>query len=298
MNKVFVALCSVAFFWSASVLMRLFAVRPIADCLAAALLASSYLQFCRTNFIKNFVGLIFLTLLLRQILQPLQSSSNIILNKRWFLLTASVFLGSVVSHTQTAFVAIFILLVFSYFIVRGHVTTERQRILSIFTATVLSLVLLLLIYKNRARINAVTWGNLFVFDAVFPLQILKLNGNSHPLGVEAMALMALNMLFLTRYVWRALWLKTAPATDTLVVLLIVCNSKPVLCRCRSAMGFSPAPDFDSADSPCDCSATTTLHTESTSPLGVFLCLCTFSGFHHYVLFSAIAQHADQPYRLR
>ena len=237
MNKVFVALCSVAFFWSASVLMRLFAVRPIADCLAAALLASSYLQFCRTNFIKNFVGLIFLTLLLRQILQPLQSSSNIILNKRWFLLTASVFLGSVVSHTQTAFVAIFILLVFSYFIVRGHVTTERQRILSIFTATVLSLVLLLLIYKNRARINAVTWGNLFVFDAVFPLQILKLNGNSHRLGVEAMALMALNMLFLTRYVWRALWLKTAPATDTLVVLLIVVTANPFYAAAEAQWGF-------------------------------------------------------------
>ncbi len=58
---------------------------------------------------------------------------------------------------------------FSYFFIRGQVTTVRQRKMWILAATILSLVLVFLIYKNGARLNAVTWGNLFVLDAVFPL---------------------------------------------------------------------------------------------------------------------------------
>lgn len=237
MNKIFVALCSVAFFWSATALLRVFASRAIADGFAALLLASSYLQFCRTNFIKNYVGLLFLTLLLRQILLPLHNEGRINLQRRWLLLTAIFFLGSAVSHTQTAFIATLSLLVFLFFFLRGRTTTGHKRRLWMIAATLISFVLLVLLYQNRARFGAVQWNDLFVFTSIFPLQLFEMNTGNLRLGGEAAALMAVNLIFLGRYLMRALRQKTAPAKDTLVALLLVVTANPFYAAAEAQWGF-------------------------------------------------------------
>lgn len=237
MNKVFVATASVAFFWSASALVQIFTGRLPSLLFAASLLAGSYLQFCRTNFIKNFIGLVFFTIFLKQVLQRIKTVPPMLSDRRAQLLTAVAFFGCVVSHTQTAFLALTTGVLYFAFILRAKTLPGRSvRKIWLWVAAILGGVLLFLLYRNRARFSALAWSDLF-HSSLFPLQLAELNPGSTRLAVEAFVLMAINMAFLVRYVWRLVYQKTAESTETIIAFLLIVTANPFYTANEAQWGF-------------------------------------------------------------
>lgn len=237
MNKVFVATASVAFFWSAHSLLQIFTGRLPSLLIAASLLAGSYLQFCRTNFIKNFIGLVFFTIFLKQVLQRLKAIPPMPGDRRTQLLTAVAFFGCLVSHTQTAFLALTTGVLYFAFTLRSKNLPDRGvRKIWLWVAAILGGVLLLLLYRNRARFSALAWSDLFD-SSLFPLQLEKLNAGSQRLAIEAFGLMAINVVFLVRYLRRIVYEKVADPVETIIAVLLIVTANPFYTAAEAQWGF-------------------------------------------------------------
>jgi|GEM_PF-7123483 len=237
MNKVFVATASVAFFWSAHSLLQIVTGRLSSLLFAALLLLGSYLQFCRTNFIKNFIGLVFFTFFLKQVLQRLRTVPHMPGDRRTQLLAAVAFFGCLVSHTQTAFLALTTGVVYFAFVLRAKTLTDRGvRKIWLWGAAIMGGVLLLLLYRNRARFSALAWSDLF-HPSLFPLQLAELNPGSARLAVEAFVLMAINGVFLFRYVWRLVYEKIADPVETIIAVLLIVTANPFYAANEAQWGF-------------------------------------------------------------